>query len=262
MLNNRKITCLISSVFIYAVAGLSTQVFAAGISEVMQEGESRADANATAQTQVDSVANQTEKIVNDYRAVTKVVDGLRVYNALLQTQINNQEAEMAALSESISNVALIERQIVPLMTRMVDALEEFINLDTPFLLEERTDRIVRLRDILERSDVTAAEKFRHVLEGYQIENDYGRTIEAYKGSTEINGNQIEVDFLRIGRVALLYQTVGGATTGAWDHSVGDFVELPPATYQAQVAAGLKVARKQVAPDLLVVPVAAPTRAVQ
>ncbi|MGD9021612.1 MAG: DUF3450 family protein, partial [Lysobacterales bacterium] len=91
---------------------------------------------------------------------------------------------------------------------------------------------------------------------------YGRTIEAYKGSTEINGNQIEVDFLRIGRVALLYQTVGGGTTGAWDKDAGAFVELNPATYQAQVQAGLKVARKQVAPDLLVVPVAAPERTVQ
>ncbi len=262
MLNNRKITCLLSSVFIFAVAGLSTQVFAASISEVMQEGESRADANATAQKQVDSVADQTEKIVNDYRAVTKVVDGLRIYNALLQTQIRNQEAEMEALSDSISNVALIERQIVPLMTRMVDALEDFIALDTPFLLTERTERIERLRETLERSDVTAAEKFRHVIEGYQIENDYGRTIEAYKGSTEINGNQIEVDFLRIGRIALLYQTVGGATTGAWDADAGAFVELPPATYKAQVADGLKIARKQVAPDLLVVPVAAPTRALQ
>ena len=169
---------------------------------------------------------------------------------------------MNALSDSISNVALMERQIVPLMTRMVDALEDFISLDTPFLMKERTERIARLRETLERSDVTAAEKFRHVIESYQIENDYGRTIEAYKGSTEINGNQIEVDFLRIGRVALLYQTVGGATTGAWDAETGAFVELPPATYQAQVADGLKIARKQVAPDLLVVPVSAPTRAVQ
>ena len=262
MLNNRKITCLISSVFMYAVAGLSTQVFAAGITEVMQEGENRADANTTAQQQVDSVADQTEKIVNDYRAVTKVVDGLRVYNALLQTQLNNQEAEMSALSESISNVALIERQIVPMMTRMVDALDEFVQLDTPFLMKERTDRVARLRGMLERSDVTAAEKFRRVIEGYQIENDYGRTIEAYKGSTEIDGNQIEVDFLRIGRVALLYQTVGGATTGAWDNTAGDFVKLPPETYQSQVRDGLKIARKQVAPDLLIVPVAAPTRAMQ
>lgn len=262
MLNNRKITCLLSSAFLYAVTGLSTQVFATGINEVMQEGEARADAGEQAQKQVDSVADQTEKIINDYRSVTKVVDGLRVYNALLQTQLDNQESEMDAIQESISNVALIERQIVPLMTRMVDSLESFIQLDTPFLMKERTARIDRLRDAMERSDVSAAEKLRVVLEAYQIENDYGRTIEAYKGSTEINGNQLEVDFLRIGRVALLYQTVGGAHTGSWDASSRAFIELPPAPYQAQVAQGLKVARKQVAPDLLVVPVAAPTRAMQ
>ncbi len=262
MLNNRKITCLLSSVFIYAVAGLSTQAFAASINEVMQEGENRADAGETAQKQVDSVADQTEKIVNDYRSVTKVVDGLRVYNALLQTQLDNQESEMNALTESISNVALIERQIIPLMIRMVDSLEGFIQLDTPFLMKERTGRIERLREAMERSDVSAAEKFRVVIEAYQIENDYGRTIEAYKGSTEINGNQLEVDFLRIGRVALLYQSVGGAHTGAWDSTTGAFVSLPPETYKSQVSDGLKIARKQVAPDLLIVPVAAPTRAMQ
>lgn len=262
MLNNRKIICLLSSVFIYVFAGLSTQVFAASINEVMQEGESRADAGANDQTKIDSVADQTEKIVNDYRAVTKVVDGLRVYNALLQTQLNNQESEMQALSDSIANIALIERQIVPLMIRMLDALDVFINLDTPFLMKERTARMERLHEMMERSDVTAAEKLRRVIEGYQIENDYGRTIEAYKGSTDVDGIELEVDFLRIGRVALLYQTVGGATTGAWDSDAGDFIQLPPETYKAQVKAGLRIARKQVAPDLLIVPVAAPTRAMQ
>ena len=262
MLNKRKITCLMSSAFIYAVAGLSTQAFAASITEVMQEGENRADAGATAQTQIDSVSDQTDKIINDYRTITKVVDGLRVYNALLQTQLDNQQSEMQALTDSIANVALIERQIVPLMIRMVDALDEFVQLDTPFLAKERADRIIRLREVMERSDVSAAEKFRIVIEGYQIENDYGRTIEAYKGSTEIGGNQLEVDFLRIGRVALMYQTVGGAHTGVWDTTQGQFVELPPAVYKKQVLDGLKIARKQVAPDLLIVPISAPTRAMQ
>jgi hypothetical protein len=262
MLNNRKITCLMSSAFIFALTGLSSQAFAVGINEVMQEGENRADAGATAQTQIDSVADQTEKIINDYRTVTKVVDGLRVYNALLQTQLDNQNSEMQALNESIANVALIERQIVPLMIRMVDSLELFIKLDTPFLVKERTARITRLREVMERSDVSAAEKLRIVLEGFSIENDYGRTIEAYKGSTEINGNQLEVDFLRIGRVALMYQTVGAAHTGVWDATQGQFTELPPEVYKKQVLDGLKIARKQVAPDLLVVPVAAPTRAMQ
>jgi hypothetical protein len=247
---------------IYAFAGLSTQAFAVSINEVMQEGEARADAGETAQKRVDSVADQTEKIINDFRTVTKVVDGLRVYNALLQTQLNNQEAEMQALSDSIANVALIERQIIPLMTRMVDALDEFVQLDTPFLKKERTERVARLREMMERSDVTAAEKFRRVIEGYQIENDYGRTIEAYRGSTDVNGTELEVDFLRVGRVSLLYQTIGGATTGAWDAETGAFVELPNATYQKQVSVGIKIARKQIAPDLLVVPVAAPTRAMQ
>lgn len=262
MLNTRKITCLLSSVLIFAVASLSTQTFAAGINEVMQEGENRADAGEKDQKKVDSVADQTEKIVSDYRAVTKVVDGLQIYNALLQTQLNNQQTEMQALSESIANIALIERQIIPLMLRMLDALEGFIALDTPFLMKERTGRIVRLREMMERSDVTAAEKLRRVIEGYQIENDYGRTIEAYKGSTDVNGIELEVDFLRIGRIALLYQTVGGATSGAWDNTSREFVELAQSTYQAQVAQGLKIARKQIAPDLLIVPVAAPTRAMQ
>ena len=169
---------------------------------------------------------------------------------------------MQALNDSIGNIALIERQIVPLMLRMVDALEAFVALDTPFLMKERTDRAARLRGMMERSDVAAAEKLRRVIEGYQIENDYGRTIEAYKGSTDVNGVELEVDFLRIGRVALLYQTVGGAYSGAWDSSTGTFVELPAATYEAAVQQGLKVARKQVAPDLMIIPVAAPLKEMQ
>lgn len=228
------------------------------IDAVTQAGEDRADAGAAEQRQIDSVADQTLEIVNDYKSVSKVVDGLKVYNSLLQRQVDNQIAEMDALSTSIDNVSLIERQIVPLMTRMIDSLEEFIQLDTPFLLDERTERIGKLRDMMERSDVTAAEKFRQVLEAYQIENEYGRTIEAYKGSVDIDGNQREVDFLRIGRVSLTYQTVGGQHTGGWDPAARAWVDLPPATYQNQVAAGLKVARKQVAPDLVVVPVPAPT----
>ena len=242
-----------------ALAFFSPLAMGATVQEVTDAGEARTEAAAADQKKVDQVADQIDQVLTDYQTVSKVVDGLVVYNSLLKRQVDNQEAEKTALAESIDNVALIERQIVPLMTRMLDSLEEFIRLDTPFLAKERTERMGRMRDMMERSDVTPAEKLRQILEAYSIENDYGRTIEAYKGSLEVDGLAREVDFLRIGRVSLTYQTVGGQHTGAWDNTAREWVELPPETYKAQVAEGLRIARKQVAPDIIVVPVAAATR---
>ncbi len=255
---NRKLT-LNALITALITAGVSVSMFAqTTVDQVTQAGERRADAGAAEQQRVEQVANQTDKIVGDYKTVTKVVDGLLVYNTLLQRQIDNQEREKTELATSMTNVALIERQILPMMTRMIDSLEVFIELDTPFLMEERRTRLERLRGMMERSDVTAAEKFRRVIEAYQIENDYGRTIEAYRGSVVINGNQQEVDFLRIGRISLSYQSIGGANTGAWNAEAGDWEALDPAKYKSQVAHGIRVARKQVAPDLLIIPVAAAT----
>ena len=260
MLTNRthKKFLLGAALGAFLAAGFSASAFAqANVDQVSEEGVKRADAGAAEQRRVEQIANQTDDLLAEYNSLSKVVDGLVTYNSLLQRQVNNQEAEMQALSESIDNVALIERQIIPMMTRMLDSLEEFIELDTPFLLNERQERLARLREMMERSDVSAAEKFRRVIEAYQIENDYGRTIEAYKGTVPINGNPQEVDFLRIGRVSLAYQSVGGQYTGAWDVKSRTWVELDPAEFKNQVAHGLRVARKQVAPDLLVVPVPAP-----
>ena len=249
---------LLVAALVAGMTFLAGTAVAATVAEVTSAGIARANAGAAAQQQVEAVANQTDAIVSDFRTVTKVVDGLFIYNSLLQKQIDNQNAEMGFLRDSISNVALIERQIVPLMTRMIDSLEEFVRLDTPFLLEERNDRIIRLIGLMETPDVTAAEKFRTVLEAYQIETEYGRTIEAYKGEVMIDGNPQNVDFLRIGRVSLMYQSVGGRYTRGWDPSTRSFVDLAPAVFKQQVNRGLRVARKQTAPDMLIVPVAAAT----
>lgn len=261
MIINRMKKRLLQCALLLAILPMSfsTSVFAqVNIDQVTSEGVKRADAGAAEQQRVEQIANQTDDLLAEYNSLSKVVDGLITYNSLLQRQVDNQEAEKLALRESIDNVALIERQITPLMMKMLDSLEQFVELDTPFLLQERRDRAARLRGMMERSDVSSAEKFRRVIEAYQIENDYGRTIEAYKGSVPINGNPQEVDFLRIGRVSLAYQSVGGQYTGAWDAEAKDWVELDAAEFKKHVNMGLRVARKQVAPDLLVVPVTAPT----
>lgn len=220
-------------------------------------GEQRTAEGAAAQRQIEQLGDQVNDLEGQFKQISKVVDGLEIYNGLLQKQVDNQLAEMQAMEESIGKVSLIERQIVPLMMQMIETLGEFVRLDVPFLPAERATRVDRLREMMERSDVTAAEKFRRVLEAYQIENEYGRTIEAYKDTLELDGGKREVNLLRVGRIALLYQTDGGELTGAWDQASGQWQALPPETYKQAVAMGLRIARKQVAPDLLVMPVAAP-----
>ncbi|HEY5790264.1 MAG TPA: DUF3450 domain-containing protein [Gammaproteobacteria bacterium] len=251
---SRLATAALAGVLAFAPAWL---LAAEKVEQVVAEGEQRTAEGKASQQRIDKLGDEADKLLREYRQVTKVVDGLQVYNGLLQKQVDNQVAEMEQLRESIGQVALIERQIVPLMVRMIDALEQFVALDVPFLVEERQTRVGRLSALLERADVTAAEKFRKVLEAYQVENDYGRTIEAYKGSLEVAGKSREVDFLRLGRVGLYYQTVGGAHSGAWDQAARQWLELPAEQYKNALASGLRIARKQVAPDLLTLPVAAP-----
>jgi hypothetical protein len=232
---------------------------AADVDQLIAVGEQRIADGKSAQMQIDKLWDQAGDVEGQYKQIIKVVDGLNVYNDLLGRQVDNQASEITALTESMDKVSLIERQIVPLMVEMLDSLEEIIRIDVPFLHQERSERLRRLREMMERSDVTAAEKFRQVLEAYEVENDYGRTIEAYKGSLEVAGKNREVDFLRIGRIALLYQTIGGEQTGAWNQAVRSWESQPAEQYKQSVAKGLRVALKQVAPDLLVLPIAAPTQ---
>ena len=243
--------------------GVSTLALAAAnLQQVNEEGDKRIQEGKAAQSKVNELSDKTADILSEYKSVSKTVDGLKVYNDLLEKQVENQLKEMDSLKESIKNVSTIERLIMPLMVRMIDSLEEFVSLDVPFLKRERSERVAKLRKMMLRSDVSAAEKFRRVFEAYQIENDYGRTIEAYRGSLPIGGGSREVDFLRVGRIALLYQTVDRDITGAWDVEKSQWVELSAADYKQYVAKGLRIARKQVAPDLLVLPVAAAKEAVE
>ena len=187
----------------------------------------------------------------------KQVDGLKVYNARLQRQITNQERRIADIDESISEVTVIQRQMMPLVIRMIDGLEQFIQLDVPFELDERMARLEFLRDNVDRSDITVAEKFRQVLEAYNIELQYGRGVETYSDTIEINGVVRDVDFLRVGRVSLVYQTTDGEESGVWNASTQSWDPLPSGDYATAIRKGVRIAKKQATIELLNMPVAAP-----
>lgn len=235
---------------------VSPSVSAQSLNEVLGVREATTKEGRRSQVKIDELTDETRNLLTQYKTVMKVVDGLKVYNQQQERLIAAQVAELGELEESIDQVTVIERQMGPLIERMIAGLETFVGLDIPFLLKEREDRIEFLKETLDRADVTVAEKFSQVLQAYQVENSYGSTIEAYTDQIELNGANRQVDMLKWGRVALVFQTPDGEVTGAWDKKTGGWVILGD-EFNTGVRDGLRIARKTKTADLVPLPLPAP-----
>tara|TARA_B100001079_G_scaffold249352_1_gene240020 strand:+ start:19 stop:846 length:828 start_codon:yes stop_codon:yes gene_type:complete len=208
------------------------------------------------QEKITDLSVETQELLGEYRLVLQQIDRLIAYNDYVERLITDQEEQIVDINRQLQEFALIERGIVPLMLESIETLDRFIDLDVPFLLEERKDRVNRLRVIMNESDITVSEKFRQIMDAYQIETSFGSDIEAYTGFLDINGESRQVDFLRIGRTSLTYQTPDQKETGFWNKQTQQWEDLPR-KYTDYVKEGLRIAKKQITPDLIQLPVEAP-----
>jgi len=239
---------------IFITAGSSVAQEEKALEPAVQKATEINESAAKSQQKINSITDQIDNKLQQFKAINKETTGLDVYNGQLQKQIDNQMQEMADLNASIDGVSIIERQITPLMMRMITGLEQFVELDVPFLAQERNNRVVELQAMMDRADIAPSEKFRRVMEAYQVEMDYGRTLDAYSGLHAIDGQERDVDFLRVGRTALIYQTRDASLQGTWNKQTRQWQALS-SSYRTQVTKGLRMAKKQLAPDLLMLPIA-------
>ncbi|WNO08863.1 DUF3450 domain-containing protein [Teredinibacter sp. KSP-S5-2] len=227
---------------------------------IMQVGQAKTTAGQASQKKIDKLASDTTDLLQKFKTTNKQIDGLRVYNTQLEKQLANQLKVIEDLEGSIDNVTVIERQIQPLILRMLDGLEQFVELDIPLHREERLNRVSDLRDNQDRADISVAEKFRQVLEAYSIESEYGRKVDTYVDTLEVGGVERQVNILSVGRIALMYQTTDTKLSGAWDQNQGAWVELDAGEYRAAILKGIRIAKKQASIDVMQLPVLAPEAA--
>ena len=90
-------------------------------------------------------------------------------------------------------------------------------------------------------------------EAYKTELEYGRTIEAYRDTINIDGVDTSADFLRIGRIALTYLTTDGSKGGYYDLNEKTFLKSSGSIKRA-TEDGLKIAAKQAPPALIQIPI--------
>ena len=243
---------LAAAFFAVSALTISGGVFAQTVDQILQADQRRLNLAQQSQERINNIVESTRSLEDQYRAINKEIDGLKVYNRLMRAQVEGQTATLEDIALSMDRVDVINRQIFPLMTRMIDGLDQSVQLDIPFLMAERTKRIADLKAIMERSDVTVAEKFRKVMEAYQIENDYGTSSEHYEESLTIDGATRSFNMLRIGRIGLYFQSDDTKITGRWNNDIRDW-EIDNSA-RNEVRKGLRMARQLIAPELIVIPV--------
>ena len=234
----------------FSVISLANEVVEVNMESVLEVGRENQQLSATSQDRIDATERQTDKIVNEYKVVSKQVEGLKLYNAQKRIQIQAQLDLMDKLDEQLVQVVVMQRQIPPLAGKMLDSLETFIQLDTPFRAEERRARIDLVRSSMSKPKVTASEQVRQVLEAYNIEAEYGRKIDTYEDKL---ADGTVVNILVIGRIGMFYQTKDERTSGRWDNEVGEWVELP-GSYRKPIRDGIRMAKKLAPVDMLLMPV--------
>jgi len=256
-MKKQRLKAVALSTVLSASALLGSVAQADTLDSIIKVGQSKTTLAQNSQKRIDKLATETQDLLQEFKRTNKSIEDLRYYNGQLDKQIVNQLVVINELETSIENVTVIERRVQPLIMRMLDGIEQFINLDIPFDLDTRLAELEKVKDNLDRSDVSAAEKFRQVLELYKQEAEYSRGVRAYADTLDVGGQEREVNVLQIGRVALMYQTKDTKMSGAWDSEQNAWVELDTGEYRSGILKAIRIARKEASAEVLSLPVMAP-----
>lgn len=221
-----------------------------------------ADATAQAersQSRIDNLDGLRAEKFADYRGVVQEIDRWTLNVERLEVYLRGQANDIADKRAQIENVDAIVAELEPMLHEMVDQLAAFIEVDVPFLIEERRNRIARLRETLDAYDVTAGEKYRQILNAYGIEADYGRFVRTWEAEMpELEGSPM-VDYVSYGRVAWVYLTKDESEAWMWDRDTESWEQLP-GSFIPDIRLAMRIAQDKASQDIYRGPVPGPTRA--
>lgn len=210
-------------------------------------------ASAASQQRIDNSADTTLSHKAEIEQLREEIKNLEIYRNHLSALVENQQQESVSLQTQIEDIKQTRQGIVPLMYQMIDGLKASIENDKPIKKAQREERVNKLEAQMTRADVSDAEKYRRILEAYQIEVDYGIKLGNYQGPIELGGNLIEADVLYLGRVSLVARSLNGGQYWNWNQSAKQWQPLDSGV-KAELDKAFSIANQQIAPGLVTLPV--------
>lgn len=244
----------LKSSFILISASIALPIHANTLDDAKAIQNKTNEASAASQKKIDKSSNSAIELQAEIEQLSEQVKNLEVYRNHLQALVDNQKQEMVSLDKQIEEIKDTRQGIVPLMYQMIDGLQTILEQDKPIRLQARTDRLEQLKSLMPRADVSDAEKFRRILEAYQIEMDYGRKLGSYQGQISLTDNEsVDADILYLGRVALIARNPNATQYWTWNQAQKQWQPLE-SSYKSDLDTAYSLAAKQIAPTLITLPV--------
>ena len=234
------------------LAGL---VYAGELDEGLQLAKELHEQAVSSQKRVDKAAAQTQAMLEEYQQLMLDTDFHETRRQQLLTTLEQQRKRQQQLQNELAQIQTTEKRLGPLLLGMVQGLERFIVLDLPFHHQQRIDSVLILRERVLDPGLSLADRFQLTMEAFQIELDYGYSLEAYRDEIDWQGEPLSVECLRVGRLALYFVTPNVQQAGVWDRGSKQWQPLPEESVRTLLQ-GIRVAKGQLAPELLPLPVVA------
>jgi hypothetical protein len=177
------------------------------------------------QERKDDWAGERAELGNRYRIAKSNVEWLQQRLTVERERAAALDDRVRELRRRLDESTRLQAVIQDSLVAVLHRLDRVVAADLPFLVEERETRLRHLRGELARPEVDAAEKLRRLLEALLIEAQYGQTVEVTPERITLDGREMFVDVLRLGRLAVFWRTPDGAQVGTWDPVTGAHVAL-------------------------------------
>jgi len=228
------------------------------LDQALQVARQSTQEGAQAQEQINNVADDADDLERQYLALQSQIEDQEVFIEQQEVFLQSQDVEISELNRQLERVDNLEAEIMPMLLEMTVALEEFIEQDLPFQMELRQSRLDRIRDNLGDATVSPAETYRVILNAYEIESSYGRSLRVYEDNVDVDGEAQRVKYLQLGRVALIRDIPDGGMQimTAKNQERRDL----PGRFASNVQRAIRIGEEVTTPEVFIAPLPGPSQA--
>ncbi len=234
------------------VVGFTAPAVAQGLDRAIATGEQATRRAEQVQQQINQLDDERSDMVGEFRTLLQRKTAAELYARQQEAAVESQEREIASLTDQLSRVDEITSQTVPMLETLIDDLDAFIDADLPFRLEERKDRIARLREYLVDPNVSVTERYRQIMDAYTAEMEVGRKTDTWKETIAVDDKEVTVDMVLFGRVALVYMDPTGRYAKRYDRETSSWVDLEN-KYKAEIEKAIRIIQGKRTQDVMYVP---------